>query len=175
MDNDDQNKSGTGGGLRYRSEETTFDMVGQERLYSCQVACVRQLLRDAGLELTEQELLTEIGYFEGWGTTSADAAVVLDRLHPTLGFVGGAVDPDGLQVLFSISPWIASMRTDRGTIHAVIVDKLVGHVVTVRDPWGAQGLGSANGVRATIELADFQDHWHWAINNAIFSNRTKRK
>jgi predicted double-glycine peptidase len=139
MDNDDQNYPGTGGGLRYLNETTTFDMVGQERLYSCQVACVRQLLRDAGVDLSEQELLKQIGYFEGWGTTSADAALVLDSLHPTLGFVGGAVDPDSLQVLFTKGSWIASMRTNRGTIHAVIVDKLIGHVVTVRDPWGIGG------------------------------------
>jgi predicted double-glycine peptidase len=165
--------AGTGGGLRYLAEEPTSDMVNQEQSHSCQAACARQLLRDAGVEISEAEILGKIGYLEGWGTMAEDAARVLDEFHPRLGYAGGAVPPEAASILFKRDPWIASLKTDRGTIHAVIVDRLEGDVVQVRDPWGLSGPGSGTGTRATIRLSDFLEHWHWAINNAVFPNRRK--
>ena len=53
------------------------------------------------------------------------------------------------------------------------LDKLESDLVHVRDPWGLAGLGPGTGTKATIKLSDFQDHWHWAINNAVFPNRLK--
>lgn len=164
---------GTGGGLRYVAERPSPRMVNQELPYSCQAACVRQLLMDAGLTFAEAELRARIGYVEGWGTTSAAAARVLDELHPALGYVGGAVDPTTATKVFERNPWIASLRTDRGSIHAVIVDELQGGIVLVRDPWGLTGAGSEAGSQATIMLSDFLQHWHWALNNAVFANRRK--
>jgi len=165
--------AGTGGGLRYLSEHSTPGMVCQELSHSCQVACARQLLRDAGLEVSEKELLDQIGYLESYGTISAATAEILTNLHPRLAFAGGAVDPDSVEILFRGPAWIASLRTDRGTIHTVIVDKIEGGVVHVRDPWGTSGPGSGIGTQATINLADFLDHWHWAINNAVIPVRSK--
>jgi hypothetical protein len=148
-------------------------MVNQEQSHSCQAACARQLLQDAGVHVSEAEVLGKIGYLEGWGTTAEGTARVLDQLHPRLGYVGGAVDPQAAAILFQRDPWIASLKTDRGTVHAVIVDKLDGDIVHVRDPWGLSGPGSGTGTQATIKLSDFMDHWHWAINNAVFPNRLK--
>ena len=53
-------REGTGGGLRYLEERPTARMVNQERSHSCQAACALQLLRDAGIEVTEQELLNRV-------------------------------------------------------------------------------------------------------------------
>ncbi len=117
--------------------------------------------------------MVRIGYTEGWGTTAPGTAAVLDDLHPRLGYVGGSVDPEAIKVLFQRDPWIASLRTVRGTVHAVIVDNLEGVIVHVRDPWGLTGPGSGTGTRATINLSDFLEHWHWGVNNAVFPNRRK--
>jgi predicted double-glycine peptidase len=165
--------AGTGGGLRYITEVATLSMVAQEQPCSCQAACARQLLKEAGVDVSEAELLEKIGYLEGWGTTSGETARALDELHPRLGFAGGAVDPETVAILFKRTPWIASLKTDRGTIHAVIVDRLEDDVVHVRDPWGISGLGSGPGSQATIKLSDFLDHWQGALNNAVFPNRLK--
>jgi predicted double-glycine peptidase len=166
-------QAGTGGGLRYLTEEATPDMVNQEQSHSCQAACARQLLKDAGVDLAEAELLAEIGYHEGWGTTAGSTARVLAELHPKLGYAGGAVDPEAATTLFKRDPWIASLRTDRGMVHTVIVDELEGEPVHVRDPWGLSGPGSGTGTRATIRLSDFMEHWAYALYNAVFPNRRK--
>jgi hypothetical protein len=117
--------------------------------------------------------LAKIGYLEDWGTTSAGTAQALDELHPQLGYAGGAVAPEAITILVKGGPWIASLKTDRGTVHAVIVDRLQGDVVHVRDPWGLSGPGSGTGTQATIKLSDFLEHWRWAINSAVFPNRRK--
>jgi ABC-type bacteriocin/lantibiotic exporter with double-glycine peptidase domain len=173
MDAAKPGQAGVGAGLRYVSEEPTLKMVNQEQSHSCQAACARQLLRDAGIDLSEQELLAKIGYLEGWGTTSASSARVLDELHPRFGYAGGAVNPEAAQILFKRDPWIASLKTEHGTVHAVIVDKLEGDLVHVRDPWGLTGPGSGTGTQATMKLSDFLEHWHWALNNAVFPQRLK--
>jgi hypothetical protein len=148
-------------------------MVNQEQLHSCQVACARQLLKDAGVDVSEGELLEKIGYYEGWGTTADNTAPVLSALHPRLGYDGGSIPLESLPILFKRDAWIANLRTDRGTVHSVIVDKLEGNIVHVRDPWGQNGPGSGTGTRATIALDDFLEHWHWAFNNAVIPNRLK--
>src|SRR4051812_15816261 len=106
-------------------------MVNQEQSHSCQAACARQLLKDAGAHVSEPELLAKIGYLEEWGTTSAGTARALDELHPRLRYAGGAVDPTTAAILFRRDPWIASLKTDHGTVHAVIVDGLEGDIVHV--------------------------------------------
>lgn len=173
MDAADVEQSGTGGVRRYLSEIPDPPMVNQERSHSCQAACARQLLLDAGVAVSESELLKQIGHLDGWGTTTPDTATVLDELHPKLGYAGGAVDEKLLPILVRRGPWIASLRTGRGVVHAVIVDGLDGDVVRVRDPWGISGPGSECGTRATIHLSDFLEHWHWAMNNAVYPTRRK--
>lgn len=170
---DTTNHTGTGGGLRYITEEATANMFSQERSHSCHAACVRQLLSDAGVDLSEDTILEKTGYLEGWGISAEATARALDELHPQLGYAGGAVDPDAAALLFARDPWIASLKTDFGTVHAVIVDRLDGDIVHVRDPWGLFGPGSGSGTQATLQLSDFLEHWQWAIHNAVFPCRQK--
>lgn len=169
----DAERPGTGGGLRYLTEEATPDMVNQEQAHSCQAACARQLLKDADVHVSELELLGKIGYYEGYGTVAEHTAPVLSELHPRLGYEGGAIPQEALPILFKRDPWIANLRTDRGTVHAVIVDRLEGDTVHVRDPWGLHGPGTETGTTATIKLSDFLEHWHWALNKAVIPNRLK--
>ena len=167
------NKSGTGGGLRYLTEEAAPSMVNQEASHSCQAACARQLLMDAGVEVSEADLLARIGYYEGIGTLAKPTAEVLSNLHPKLIYNGGEVGRDALAILFKRDPWIVNLRTERGEIHSVIVDRLEGNIVHVRDPWGMAGPGSGTGTNATILLEDFLEHWHWAYQTAVFPNARK--
>lgn len=167
--------SGTGGGLRYLEEAYTPKMLNQETDDSCTVACVRQLLSDASLELGESELASRIGVVVGFGSTAGNAARVLDELHPRLGYAGGAINPEIIGVLCGRDPWIAFVKTNRRTIHSVIVDGLNGDTVHLRDPWGLGGPGSESGTRATMRLIDFIEHWHWAVNNLVYPCRLKRK
>jgi predicted double-glycine peptidase len=165
--------SGTGGGLRYLVEVSTPNMVNQATDDSCTAACVRQLLKDASLDFGEPELAARIGVVVGFGSTAGDAARILDELHPRFRYAGGAMNPDVIRVLCGRDPWIAFVKTDRRTIYSVIVDGLRGDAVDVRDPWGLGGPGSESGTRATIRLADFLEHWHWAVNNLVYPYRLK--
>jgi predicted double-glycine peptidase len=158
---------GVGGGLPYLTENATANMVNQELSHSCQAACARQLLLDAGVDVAEQVLRNRIGYLDGFGTTAGDTAKVLSDLHPRVRYNGGAVDPEGIAVLSRRTPWIATLRTNRGSKHAVIVDKLEGEVVHLRDPWGISGPGSGTGTMATMRIKDFLEHWKWAIHNVV--------
>ena len=143
MEPADINQPGTGGGLGYLAEEPSAGIGNQEQSHSCQAACARQLLADAGVQVSEAELLDRIGYLEGWGTTAGDTARILNELHPTLGYAGGPVNPEAAETFFQ------------------------------RDPWGLAGPGSGTGTRATIALGDFHARWVRAVNNAVFPNRRK--
>jgi hypothetical protein len=57
----------------------------------------------------------------------------------------------------------------------VIVDKLEGDVLHLRDPWGESGPGSPKGAKATMKLVDFLEHWRRAIHNVIIPLRRKGK
>ena len=165
--------SGTGGGLQYIDEVPSLSMANQEINDSCTVACARQLLKDASLDFGEPDLIARIGVVEGFGSTADIAASVLDELHPRLGYTTGSVDPSAIGILCRRDSWIAFLRTHRGTIHSVIVDGWNGNTITLRDPWGISGPGSGSGTRATIDRVDFLDHWHWALNIAIYPCRLK--
>lgn len=173
MDEHETNLTGTGGGLRYVAEEADPSMVSQEQGFSCQIACARQLLKDAGVEISEADLTAEIGYLEGYGSLAAPTGKALDNLHPRLRYLAGPIEPEMLTILVKRDPWIASLATEHGTIHAVIVDKLEGDILHVRDPWGPSGPGSETGTRATIRIGDFLQHWDLALNYAVFPHRIK--
>ena len=130
---------GTGGGLRYLTEEAAPGMVNQEQPHSYQAACARQLLKDAGVYISEADLLAKIGYYEGHGTTVALTGAALTILHPRLKYSGGEIKDDALPMLVVRDPWIANVRTLRGTVHSMIVDRLEDGIVHVRDPWGLDG------------------------------------
>jgi predicted double-glycine peptidase len=159
--------SGTGGGLRYITKQSTADVVNQGLAYSCVPACVRQLLRDAGVELTEAELIDAIGVVDGFGSTAESAALVLTGRHPRLRYVGGCLTEEQLDLFFRRDPWIAFLTTERGSFHSVVVDGCTDGIVSVRDPWGAHGPGSASGTRATLLRSDFFDSWARAACNGV--------
>jgi hypothetical protein len=166
--------AGTGGGLRYIHEIATTRMVNQEHNYSCVIACVRQLLRDASCEITEAELVTRIGIIEGWGAGFEWAAEALAELHPRRSYIFGGAYPEQLEAHCQRGVWIARVRTLGGRPHAVIVDGLESNeVIAVRDPWGPTGPGSGIGTQATMKLTDFHEHWLAGMHYGIFPGKEK--
>jgi len=132
------------------------------------------LLIDAGVIMSEGELVEQIGVIERVGSTANSTAIVLSELHPGLIYVGGPVDPETSSILFRRDPWIAAVRTLYGATHAIIVDRSVDGIVHVRDPWGLSGVGSANGTRATLLLSDFVVHWDCTGFNVVAPNARKK-
>lgn len=161
------NVAGVGGGLRYIAEAPSTRMVNQEHRFSCVVACTRQLLRDAGVEFSEADLIEKIGVRDGFGSELESAAAVLSELHPRLMYLAGSVDPDAVHELIRWDPWIARVRTLSGRYHTVIVDGLCEEVLSIRDPWGLTGPGAGDGTEATIRLEVFLEHWRFGIHEAI--------
>jgi len=165
--------AGSGGGLRYASELATSEMVNQNTVATCVVACIRQLLIDSGIEVSERMLAEAVGILDGDGSTAESAARTLTELHPRLAYVGGCLPFEQLSVFFRRDPWVAFLRTDSGRVHSVIVDGFDGSLVRVRDPWGLTGPGTGNGVRATMELELFQSRWKTTFCNGVVPNRIK--
>ena len=97
-------------------------MVNQEHRFSCVIACTRQLLRDAGEEFSEADLIEGIGVRAGFGSELEPAAAVLSELHPRLIYLAGSMDPDAVHELFRRDPWIARVKTLAGRYHTIIVD-----------------------------------------------------
>lgn len=159
--------SGIGGGLRYIREVPSSRMVNQEHNFSCVVAGVRQLLRDAGVEIPEAELIDRIGMREEFGSELEPAAATLSALHPRLVYAAGSVEPEVIHQLVQGDPWIARVRTLSGRNHIVIVDDLGGNLLWVRDPWGLTGPGSGSGTVAILRIGDFLEHWQFGIHEAI--------
>lgn len=162
-----RNDAGVGGGLRYIREDPSTRMVNQEHPFSRVVACTRQLLRDAGGEFSERELIERIGIREGFGSELEQAAAVLSELHPRLLYAAGSVDPDAVQQLVRRDSWIARVKTLSGRYHTIIIDGMRGDTLSVRDPWGLTGPDSGTGTEATIRLDDFLEHWRFGIHEAI--------
>lgn len=131
------------------------------------MACVRQLLRDAGAEFSEVELIGRIGMREGFGSELEQAAATLSALHPRLLYAAGSVAPDSFRQLVHGDPWITRVKTLTGRYHTVIVDGLDVDLLSVRDPWVLTGPGSECGTEAMIRLDHFLEHWRYGIHEAI--------
>src|SRR5262249_34748567 len=143
----DTRASGIGGGLGYTSEAPLLSMTNQEHPCSCTAACARQLLLDAGVDVPESVLRQQMRLHPTLGITADNAGLVLNALHPRLRYDGGGVDPSSLGTLVRRDPFIAYLHTDAGTTHSIIVDKLEGNLLHVRDPWGVAGPGSGSGTQ----------------------------
>ncbi|WP_294273900.1 cysteine peptidase family C39 domain-containing protein [uncultured Chryseobacterium sp.] len=157
--------TGTGGVLKYL-EVLSRNMVAQEHNMSCAAACIRQLAKDHGIELTEKVIrefartTEEMGTFPD-GILDGLKKVFKDKKILDRTFIR---NPDHLMplILEDISKegsWIGIVLPENGNYHVVIVDKIVDGKVFVRDPWPPEGIGKGKGVEAVIGLDEFADSW----------------
>ncbi len=166
----------------YKKIEPTSRMVRQELPTSCGAACVRQLLLDENIEVTEAKVRESAQFdtqFAAMETRSEavtgihiDAlAGALNTLHDGARYKHGAVLEDHLDRLADIVPFIALLRTPAK--HYVIVDQVGPKEIRVRDPAGTDE-NSSVGANCVMSRTVFLDCWRAARWGVIFKvERTK--
>lgn len=163
--------AGSGGGMDYKQWKPSNRMVAQEQPMSCGAACARQLLADAGIDITEAEI-RELAGTSWTGTDAGQLARALNRVHPGGDYRGGSPSnvtspTETLRALAENGPFIAFTRTAHG-LHSVIVDGIEDGLVKIRDPWGASGFGGGQGIEGVVELNQFLDYWKSGIHQVVF-------
>ncbi len=141
-------------------------MVAQEHNMSCAAACIRQLARDNGIEMTEEAVRKLAGTTEELGTYEKGMSDAANKIFSGNEFSEGTIahipieTSELISVLGKENSWIAWIReSQEGINHAIIVDKIEDRLVYIRDPWPIEGISKGNGVEATIELRDFDIVW----------------
>ena len=134
---------------------------------SCGAACVRQLLRDEGIDLEESVIREPTDFTPESGISSESLASALSKLNPKKNYRGGGVAPEAINALMKTGSWIARVKPSSGA-HYILVDKIEKEVVFVRDPWGLQSPGRGQGLEAQLILSDFVELWTRGINQVVF-------
>uniref|UniRef100_UPI00301D88E5 cysteine peptidase family C39 domain-containing protein n=1 Tax=Elizabethkingia meningoseptica TaxID=238 RepID=UPI00301D88E5 len=158
-------RTGTGGVLKYL-EILSRNMVAQEHSMSCAAACIRQLAKDHGIELSEKVIRRFARTTEDMGTFPDGILDGLRKVFKDKEILDRTFirNPDNLMplILEDISKegsWIGIVLPQNGNYHVVIVDKIVDGKVFVRDPWPPEGIGKGKGIEAVIGLDEFADSW----------------
>lgn len=159
---------GVGGDIPYVNVKPAPNMVSQELPMSCGPACVRQVLADEGIIVTEAQVRAAVPRFNAELGTDAESlaqGAQTFRSGPVRGGTfeaeGAPVDPARLP-----TPWIARLKPGTGP-HYVIVDEVGESAVAIRDPWGAAAPGPGQGMSGTITREAFDELWRNAIQKAV--------
>ncbi len=130
-------------------------MVRQEDPFGCGAACVRQLLRERDIEVSEAELRERCCFVEAEGTRAEDMARVLRELSPGR-WEGGTVERDAIGAIAEhFAPFLAMLDH-----HWVIVDALGASEVRLRDPHDA--------AEVALPLSTFLDAWDLGLWRVVF-------
>ena len=141
-------------------------MFAQEHKMSCAAACIRQLAKDKGINITEQAVRNIANTTEEFGT-------FIDDIGPTLkkNFINNEIhfghanmpqlsSKEIAEILSKNNSWIAVIKPTNGIEHTIIIDKIVRKKVFIRDPWPINGISkTAKGVEAVIDIDDFVISW----------------
>lgn len=169
-------KIGTGGFLEYKTIIST-NVVKQEELNSCAAACIKQLAKDFGKELTESEIRT-LARTTDLGT---EPKGIVDALIEIFGIENIEarnmipLDNNDIKMVIEAcgdnNPWIAWISPNpMGKQHAIIVDKIIGKNVYIRDTWPLGAIDAEtfskldNGVEAIVDIEEFAKQWACGYN-----------
>lgn len=147
-------------------------MCAQEQPMSCAAACIRQIMADKGVYVTEGQV-RKLAYTSEFGTSEDGMREAFRQLDPVVDWSAGfAVSPvysseEMASIFTAKGTWIAVMRLGR-TYHSILVDMIADDKVCVRDPWGKKGIGSEEGIEGTIELSEFIRLWEKSGNLAAW-------
>lgn len=161
--------TGTGGILKYL-EVLSRNMVAQEHNMSCAAACIRQLAKDHGIEMTEKVIREFARTTEEMGTFPDGILDGLKKVFKDREIDGGWVydpnisDANMAKIISENGSWIAVVRPFNGKPHAIIVDKIIDNKVFIRDPWPIEGINKGKGVEGIIDLDDFSQAWAQGSN-----------
>lgn len=164
--------TGSGGVLRF-TREISRNVFAQEEPMSCMAACVRQLIKDFGINMSEADIRILL--------KTADDGTFDDNVIPALKEIFGEMNivpakagsrgdlADDAMKISRHGSWIASIHPVGGMRHAVIVDRIVGKEVFIRDPWPKEGIGlSPFGVEGIVDLDEFLKAWNFGFTAAFY-------
>jgi hypothetical protein len=157
------------------SETTLQDMSAQDKTKSCVPACVRELLRREKIEMSEDDIIKEIGSDPVTGDTRAynnqKLFAFINRKSSNsytdeLDFAAPNADAAAKNALEAAQnmkqPWIAFVGTKIGA-HAVIVERVIGDTVTVSDPfpWDDESevVPGAKAIQYPMKWSQFYQKW----------------
>lgn len=174
-------RSGSGGFLKY-TKVTSRNMFKQEEWMSCAAACLRKYADDLGIKITESEIRI-LAKTSETGTDGQDlyyamvkifndkevfAKTYFESLDELKNFDAMLLDSGGKGFITNVG-----FPPNK---HTIIVDKIVGKKVHIKDPWplevddafeqGIRGKqleevfnSSISGVEAIIDLDHFKNLW----------------
>lgn len=157
--------SGSGGFLKY-TKVISRNMLMQEESMSCAAACIRQLAEDNGIKLTEVQVRIAAGTSKS-GTAPIGIVMALEdffkeKIIITKNYFRNeeSLMPTIIKDVTKEGSWIAEIHPPDGLKHAVIVDKVIGQNVYIRDPWPLEDFSiGTNGVEAIVNLEQFSYSW----------------
>lgn len=158
---------GSGGFLKYK-KVISRRMIKQEHQMSCAAACITQLAKDKGIKITEKVVREFAGTTIDTGTVNTGIIKGMEKVFKSKDVVAKSffrnteeVMPLIIKDLSDEGSWIATIYPPDGRMHAVIVDKVVGKDVFIRDPWPLEDLFSegVNGVEAIVNMDEFAYSW----------------
>ncbi|WP_312288381.1 cysteine peptidase family C39 domain-containing protein [Chryseobacterium gleum] len=164
--------TGTGGILKYL-EVLSRNMVAQEHNMSCAAACIRQLAKDHGIELTEKVIREFARTTEEMGTFPDGILDGLKKVFKDKEIEAGMfynpkiTDIDMAKAISESGSWITIVRPSGSTPHAIIIDKIQDGKVFIRDPWPIEGINKGKGVEAVINETEFATIWAQGGNYAF--------
>jgi ABC-type bacteriocin/lantibiotic exporter with double-glycine peptidase domain len=146
-------------------------MVRQELPMSCGAACVRQLLLDTGVDVSEAAIRELVGFHPELGMLIEGLRDALNDLHAATGaYECGTAKKEQFDMFAHVVPFIALVRTP--SRHFLIVDEISLGDVRVRDPAGTPA-GPSVGAIGWMDRQAFVERWTRASNGVVFL-RAKR-
>jgi hypothetical protein len=169
-------KIGSGGFLKYE-KIISRNMVKQEELNSCVAACIKQLANDNKIDLTE-EAIRILAKTTDAGTDAPNTAKTLIKIFENqktlelkMMYDPLISDINALKSVENNGSWITFIRPNATTKpHAVIVDKIIGKKVFLRDPWPLEGIDKVTffkaeyGIVAEANFDEFVKQWAFGGN-----------
>jgi len=177
----DRLETGSGGFYRYK-KILSRDMVKQEEWMSCAAACVKRYADDLGIKITESEIRLLAKTTES-GTDGKDLFLAMRKIFKDEEVFAKSYFDDIDDIInfenMIVDTGSKSFITNIGRFpnkHTIIIDKITGNNVHIRDPWplevdkafekGIRGVElekifeqSNNGVEAILELNEFKNLW----------------
>lgn len=141
-------------------------MIAQEESMSCAAACIRQYAKDNKIEITEKLIRELAGTDTVLGTTDIGIIKGLEDVFKNKEILSNTyfrnseeIMPQILKDISEDGSWIASIHPVGAKKHAIIVDKIVGNKIYIRDPWPLEGIGEKSGIEAIADLDEFSKAW----------------
>ncbi|MHA7608977.1 cysteine peptidase family C39 domain-containing protein [Elizabethkingia meningoseptica] len=159
--------AGTGDLMKYL-EIISNDMIRQEHNMSCAAACIKQLAKDNGIEMTEEAIREFARTSEEMGTFPDGIIDAMNKVFSNKNIdVGMKFNPkisdiEMAKKLSEEGSWIALVLPRNSNVqHTIIIDKIVGNKVYVRDPWSKD---TNFGKVAIMDINEFEYCWKYAQN-----------